>query len=370
MIPPKGATTEATLDWISSQKKNIHAEKKRSLADFHVSILGIGTYLGPYDEATDQLYEETIELALSSGVNLIDTAINYRCQRSERSIGRVLKKMQDQKKISRDEIVVCTKGGFIPFELLPPESLPGYIEKNWINTGIVTKEDIVSSCHCLHPRFLQGMIDQSLANLGLDTIDIYYLHNPETQLSGVESDIFYSRLYEAFCLLEENVSKGKIQFYGLATWTAFRTEGNEFISLKTVLDLAVKAGGKSHHLKVIQLPYNLAMLEAVGIHNQEYKGETYPILSAASFYGIDVVISAPLLQGQLGHLPQPLMQKLPGLLLAPGRALQFVASTPGVAAALVGMRHKAHWQQNKAVLAEANWDLKVLEEVCRHLIKG
>lgn len=370
MIPPNGATAEGTRAFQKKQASSIHADKFKALQDWQASGIGLGTYLGNYDDATDALYEEAIENALGLGVNVIDTAINYRCQRSERTIGGCLKKLFQSKKIHRSQVIVATKGGFVPFDGSPPSNMESYIHDNWIKTGIVKEEDIVSSCHCLAPAYIQNQINQSLKNLMLDTIDIYYLHNPETQLAKVDEDQFYERLKGAFECLEENVQKGKIQYYGLATWNAFRESVGraESISLEKVVQCAEKAGGTSHHFKVIQFPYNMAMLEAMALAGQTLQGKQYPILSVAYHFGISAMISAPLLQKQLLDLPSTLLKRIPGSLSPAQKALQFVLSTPGVASALVGMKSKKHVEENLGVLGESNWDSQTLQQVCDLLV--
>src|SRR5437879_9440302 len=52
-----------------------------------LSSIGIGTYLGEPDARTDQAYTDAAIAAVTGGINVIDSAINYRFQRSERSIG-------------------------------------------------------------------------------------------------------------------------------------------------------------------------------------------------------------------------------------------------------------------------------------------
>ena len=54
------------------------------------SSIGLGTYLGEPDDESDRNYTEAIATALRSGINVLDTAINYRHQRSERNIGAAL----------------------------------------------------------------------------------------------------------------------------------------------------------------------------------------------------------------------------------------------------------------------------------------
>src|SRR6476661_6874049 len=81
-----------------------------------LSSIGIGTYLGNPDEATDDGYTRSVVRAVELGVNVIDTAANYRFQRSERAIGAALKILINEHNIARDEFVICTKGGYLPFD--------------------------------------------------------------------------------------------------------------------------------------------------------------------------------------------------------------------------------------------------------------
>src|SRR6266852_4330914 len=55
-----------------------------------LSSLRIGTYLGDADTRTDQGYTDAVVAAVTAGVNVIDSSINYRFQRSERSIRAAL----------------------------------------------------------------------------------------------------------------------------------------------------------------------------------------------------------------------------------------------------------------------------------------
>src|SRR6185503_14560612 len=91
----------------------------RQQNDLSLSSIGIGTYLGNADEETDARYSEAISRAVSLGANVIDTAANYRFQRSERSIGKALRELKQQG-FTRGEIVICTKGGYLPFDGAPP----------------------------------------------------------------------------------------------------------------------------------------------------------------------------------------------------------------------------------------------------------
>jgi aryl-alcohol dehydrogenase-like predicted oxidoreductase len=65
--------------------------------------------------------------------------------------------------------------------------------------------------------YIQDQLNKSLANLGIQTIDVYYIHNPEKQLAKVEPDIFYNQLRTIFKVMKDAVLVGKIASYGLAT---------------------------------------------------------------------------------------------------------------------------------------------------------
>ena len=110
----------------------------REVQGLWMSSIGLGTYLGNYDDATDQQYHRAVVRAVESGCNVIDSAINYRLQRSERSIGTALKELST-KGYNRDEIVIATKGGFIPYDGTPPKDAKKYIEETFIKSGLVDR---------------------------------------------------------------------------------------------------------------------------------------------------------------------------------------------------------------------------------------
>src|SRR3989441_13251110 len=85
-----------------------------------LSTLGLGTYLGSEDGATDVLYQDAVLRALELGFNVIDTAVNYRHQRSERAIRTALATAVISGAGARDEGVLATKGGVIPFDVAAP----------------------------------------------------------------------------------------------------------------------------------------------------------------------------------------------------------------------------------------------------------
>jgi aryl-alcohol dehydrogenase-like predicted oxidoreductase len=304
----------------------------RAAQDLCISSIGIGTYRGKKVPATDASYLSALRTAFQGGINLVDTAIIYRGQQSERIVGKAIRAFLRQDHGRRDELVVCTKGGYVA-----PER--GGIVFEAVNPAMLDAADVVDGMHCISPAFLSDQLHRSLCNLGLSTIDVYYIHNPEVQMRGVSEGEFLGRMRRAFECLEAAVARGVIRYYGTATWGGY-IDG--IISLAALAGVAREIAGDAHHFRFVQLPFSLGMQEASELG----------VLDVAGELGITVIASASLLQGRLtGDLPGPLVKLLPGLTTDAQRALQFARSAPGIAAALVGMSCSGHVEENLAVAA-------------------
>ncbi|MFN2499947.1 MAG: aldo/keto reductase [Pyrinomonadaceae bacterium] len=313
-----------------------------------LSSIGLGTYLGNADDQTDQAYASAVARAVELGVNVIDTAANYRFQRSERAIGNALQELTGEKGFSRDELVICTKGGYLPFDGAPPRDVRAYVEETFVRRGIAGFSDIVGS-HCMTPRYLQNQLAQSLHNMNIDIVDVYYIHNPESQLGQVSEEEFYERLRAAFGLLEENRAQGKLKFYGVATWNGFRVpaKSSGYHSLERMVSLARSVGGEAHGFRFVQLPFNLAMPEALTLANQLVDGQPLSLLEAAAQLSVTVIASASIFQGRVAQgLPKDLRETLGSLPTDAQTAIQFVRSAPGITTALVGMSSVEHVEEN------------------------
>jgi aryl-alcohol dehydrogenase-like predicted oxidoreductase len=318
-----------------------------------LSSIGIGTYLGQPDEVTDKSYTDAIVAAVQGGLNVIDSAINYRFQRSERSIAAALRELQSQD-IARDEIFLSTKGGYITPDAAEPGDPQAYFEKEYLRPGVLRPEDVAAGCHAMSPSFLANQLERSLKNLGVDCVDLYYVHNPETQLSDVSRDEFLRRLREAFQFLETAVAAGKIRFYGLATWNGFRqpVEARDYLSLSDVEQTARQIAGGQHHFRFVQLPFNLAMTEALTRPNQAVQGPPVSMVEAAEALDITLVGSASLLQSKITRGLPPFIAEALGLNSDAERAIQFVRSSPQFITALVGMSRIEHVRQNLRLVSE------------------
>jgi aryl-alcohol dehydrogenase-like predicted oxidoreductase len=321
-------------------------------SELTVSSIAVGTYLGESDDATDAMYAEAVRCALTSGINTIDTAINYRCQRSERVVGRVLRELIDQGIVCRNEIVLCTKAGYVPLDGAPPPSradYEAYLDREYFAPGILRPSDLVGGGHALTPSFLLDQLRRSLRNLGVDAIDYFYLHNPEQQFASVSPAELRNRLRSAFETLEGCVSRGEMLAYGCSTWSALRLPAGSqgHLSLYDLVAVAKEVAGNDHHFQIVQLPVNLSMSEAVRVSTQrDARGRLVHVIDAASELGLDLVVSAPLLQGRLTRdLPQEVRDLFAGATDAQ-RALAFARTLPSVITTAVGMKSSAHVAEN------------------------
>ncbi|KAH7414921.1 hypothetical protein KP509_14G018200 [Ceratopteris richardii] len=356
------ATTEGTANFAKKIGANAGAGHFRTLraggavGDLIVSSLGIGTYMGPDSDSVDREYMESITRSLSLGVNVIDCAANYRNMRSELLIGQVLPMAIKQGIINRNEVVVCSKAGYLAFDYREDIDPYTYIDETYIKTELFKREEFVGGCHCLSPAYLKNQLELSRRNMGLETIDIYFIHNPETQLSAVPRSTVLSRIKGAIAAMEECCAEGKIAMYGIATWNGFRVNASnkQHLPLEEILSYAKDIGGENHRFKVVQAPYNSFLHQAATEPSQPVRGRRMPLLHAAHHLGLSVITSATINQGNLSkNLNPDVRNKSPELgeqRTDAQAAIQFARTTPGIVTNLLGMRKVMHVEENCAVI--------------------
>lgn len=261
---------------------------------------GFGTYR--VNNKNEEHYKSMYK-ALLGGVRLIDTSSNYYHGQSEILTGQVISDLISENKISRADITLVTKGGYIQGEMYNETR-----EKK--NSGTPFPEVVECSgglWHCIHPDFLKKQIDIQLNRLFPNTkgryIDVYLLHNPEYFLGWAfnsnnvisDSDIkteFYSRIRKAFEFLEEKVKSGAIRYYGISSNTfPLSSAKSDFVSLERVIDIAEKISS-DNHFKYIEFPFNLIESEALFEKNQHSDSKT--LLEYASKKKIKTLINRPL----------------------------------------------------------------------------
>lgn len=312
----------------------------------------MGTYLGQPTKEDDLAVENAVYQSVKSGaVNVIDTAINYRAMKSEKSIGRALLRLVSDGVISRDQVFVSTKNGYITNDGdYPNVDVMEYIHRMYIQTEVMTADDISSGYNVMNPGYLAKCIDKSLMNMHLTTIDLVYIHNAfESWNQDVSRQQFMEMLTKAFEVYEKYRAQDKIRHYGMATWTCFRVppDSPEYLSLEQAVKVAETVGGKNHGFRFIQLPYNLAYSEALMLMNQPAGPEkNLTILEAATLLNVGVFTSIPLFQGRL------LQSQIPdyaGLSDPVAKLVQIIRSSPSVIAPLIGQKKAEHVEQNLKV---------------------
>ena len=299
--------TQAFADRMRARHPSFEPGAYRPLTgtDLITSKIGYGTYR-VHDQSDEHV--KTLKAAIESGCNLIDTSSNYTDGGSETLIGVVLRELIAEGKMQREELIVVSKVGY-----MQGQNLDEAMRRERAGTPWQEVVKYMDGCwHCIHPDFLIDQWTRSAERLGLETIDVYLLHNAEYFLSDAHHrtprgdinkirDTFYERIYRAFMQMEQFVREGKIRYYGISSNT-FPTPKTDFehVSLNRIYDAASKAAETVYgargasHFKVIQLPYNLLEGGALTEVNNGSDGKGVTVLEAAVALGIGVLVNRPL----------------------------------------------------------------------------
>ena len=342
------ATPEGTKKFAERQNQDSQKNYK-NVHNLTLSNVGIGTYLGNPDIETDKLVEAAVKKSILGGINVVDSAINYRAQKAERSMGNAISELINNNDISREEIFVSTKNGYVTNDGDIQEDLMQYVMREYGKTGIVNEGDISPGYHCMTLPYLNDQLERSLKNLGLECIDLMYLHNSVEGQTHLPREQFLKNLKDVFEFYEKKRKEGKIRFYGMATWECFRVtpENPLFLQLTEVMDIATQVGGDEHGFRFIQLPFNLALDQAYMLKNHNVDGKTVSALEAAQKFNLGVFTSVPLMQGKL--LTVDTIPKF-GNSSTSVSLLQFIRSTPGITAPLIGHKLESHVKENMDVM--------------------
>ena len=339
----------------------------------YLSSIGMGTYLGDLSTEDDNAMENAVYESIKSGaINVIDTSINYRAMKSEKSIGRALLRLRKEGIISRDQVFICTKNGYITNDGdYPSIDVMEYMQRMFISTGIIKSDEISSGYNVLNPNYVERCIDKSLINMHLNVIDLVYIHNAfESWHEDIKREEFMQMLSRVFEVYERYRSINKIRYYGMATWTCFRVppDNKEYLSLEEVVNLAKKVGGKQHGFRFIQLPYNLAYSEALLLKGQNVGTEkNLTILEAAEKLNIKVFTSIPLFQSRLLRAQIP---DYMGLTDQVTKLVQVIRSSPSVIAPLIGYKKPQHIEQNLKIANIPPLNDEDFKNVIHTLLKG
>ncbi len=265
-----------------------------------VSKVGFGGYRISVEADT---HGAALELALLSGVNLIDTSANYTDGNSEKLIGEVMERLIKNRQIQREDVIVVTKAGYLQGQNW--DRYEAQLESGSVFPDIWKIENGLA--HSIHPVFLADQLNRSLSRLNLATVDVFLLHNPEyyftyCQRMQIDRELakatFYEQISSAFLYLETEVAAGRIQFYGISSnHFAYPSDDAEAVSLDRILDIAEKIGAT--HFKVIQLPANVIESAAFTEENQS---NNQTVISAAANHHLGVLLNRPLNAMVANHL--------------------------------------------------------------------
>lgn len=342
------ATLEGTTKF--AENSGIINTNFKKFANLMLSNVGIGTYLGDADSKTDELVTNAVKQSILSGINVVDTAINYRSQKAERSVGKAIAELIKEGKISRDQIFLSSKNGYLTNDADIQLGFWEYVKEEYSQKGVLKEGDVTSGYHCMTIPYLSDQLDRSLKNLNVGCLDLMYLHNAvEGQIKDVTKEKFLENLKSVFEFYERKRKEGKIKFYGMATWECFRVPSDnlQYLSLEDTVNMAKEVGGENHGFRFIQLPYNMHYDQALLGKTQTIGSDYVSVLESATRLGIGVFTSVPFMQGRLlqpGVMPE-FSDLKPSL-----RALQFIRSSPGVIAPLVGQKSSEHVSENLEIM--------------------
>jgi len=202
------ATPEGTKKFAERQNQDSHKNYK-NVHNLTLSNVGIGTYLGNPDTETDYIVQDAIKKSILGGINVIDSAINYRAQKAERSVGNAISQLIDNDDISREEIFVSTKNGYVTNDGDIKEDLMQYVMREYGKTGIVKEGDISPGYHCMTLPYLNDQLERSLKNLGMDCVDLMYLHNSVEGQTHLPSEQFLKNLKDVYEFYEKNKDRAE-----------------------------------------------------------------------------------------------------------------------------------------------------------------
>jgi aryl-alcohol dehydrogenase-like predicted oxidoreductase len=360
VLLPGHATRAGTEDYVTTAGAGLADGHYSDFLNLHLKLssLGLGTFPGAASDEIDECYAQIVKRALVSGINVLDTAAHYRYGRSARAVGEGLRRAFAAG-VAREQVFVVAKGGFLRFAEGVPADLEAWFESHIALKGLGRRDDL-TDVHLLSPAYIAQQIDDTRAALGLATLDAFLIDQPEVHIPRIGKAALNSKLQSVFTVLEQAVKENKIRCYGISTFNGFRVETDDalFQSLTSLQAMAEKAAQLAHQdmqakhsFRLVQLPFNQAMLEGFTRFNQATgHGNVASTIQAAFQLRVYVMASHTLGKGRLAeNCVDALRDMLPQLANDAQRALQFNRSTPGLGTSLAGISTPAHLDDLLAV---------------------
>jgi aryl-alcohol dehydrogenase-like predicted oxidoreductase len=358
-MAPRHATLDGTDSYRQRFADRLHESHFRLSNDLWLSSVGIRVSAARTDDQNGEQQRAALADAVHLGCNVVDTTVDHRNQGSELILGQALASIFALGRVSRHEIIVSSHGGHVQFEGAYPSGAATHVRRNLIENGIAAADEFAQGWHhCIAPKYLRLQLRQSLTNLGLGTLDIYYVHLPEVQKLERGATVFESRLRAGFAELESQVRAERLAYYGISSLDGLRVPPDHpaHLSAHRLVGLAHDAGGDDHRFRYIQVPFNLTMREAAEYRNQELGGRLLTLVEAAQELGITLLGTSTLWNGQLAeHFPRDVRAAFPEASSDAQAAIQFARSVSGLSSTLVTMVTREQVLENLAI---ARWPAK------------
>lgn len=353
------ATLEGTATYRARFADRLDAGHFRKDNDLWISSIGIRVAVPQVGDENKRLQRGALVDAVQLGCNVLDTTVDHRNRDSEIVLGQALASVFALGRVSREEIIVSSHGGHVQFEGDYPAGAAAYVRESLIDNGIAAADEFAQGWHhCIAPKYLRLQLRQSLTNLGLGTLDVYYVHQPEIQKLERGAQVFENRLLAAFAELESQIRAERLAYYGITSLDGFRVpaEHPAHLCVDRLVELARDAGGDGHRFRYIQVPYNLTMREVAEFTNQTLGGRSVTLVTAARELGISLMGTSTLWHGQLArHCPREVRAVFPEASTHAQAAIQFARSVSGLSSTLVGVETREQVLEN---LATARWPVK------------
>ncbi len=266
-----------------------------------MSRLALGTHLGDVTDTVSEQYRSAIAYALQHGINTIDGAINYRGMLSEKDEGIALRALIKSGVLRREDFCITSKAGLLFGDITERINPKMYLE-NILKPQGITEEDFYQYdglYQTLNPTFFEIALEKSLQNLGLETIDIHYIHIPEISRSGMSEEEFYNKMEKLFFWYEDKVREGKIRSYGIALEYMGKDplEAKWHFELEEIKRRADIAGKGKSSLKYVIFEYNIDCPYPRSTVSQMIAGEKVTLAEACHRLGLETIASMPFAMG-------------------------------------------------------------------------
>lgn len=318
-----------------------------------LSKIGIGLYQGDETDEVDLKLLSVLRESVINGINLFDSAPNYRNLRSEKVLGELIAENP------LDKLIISTKGGFVPFDFSNPLlNEADFINENYYQRGLIEPELFDEYYfQSFDPTYLEYQLSNSLSVLNRSYVDIYYIHNPEYLLHRVGNKIFLEVMKNVFRWIESKVKAKQIKFFGISTWDGFfRVDSREYLQLLDFLLLAEKFY-LLDRFKYIQFPFNFSKLNSMMEKSQVYKMQNFSLLKMIEEFNLIAISSAPFGQGKLIEykFPETIRLIYPQMSNAEIN-LSFVLSSSFFASTLLGTSSLAHLNESISLWKNGNFN--------------